>query len=334
MTGRIRILLVIAASIAAFGLHSSPTADASVRVIAYQCQQDGSVRFIVGDSLSIPANSRDIIIDNVAYRLDGTLFPAPQEADLDGSVSNTLDFNLAAGNVSTWLTVTLPAGTLAAGQHSVNVDANFSIATGLFLPWNTNIDCGVADSDGDGVPDVDDAFPNDPTEQSDNDMDGIGDNADTDDDNDGLRDDLELILGTDPNLADTDNDGINDDIDPDPLGNGMLALEGLATFIRDVTLSPAVISDDDLRNRRLRRPLRNRMTFVIRLIRAAESSPNSSFGEFFTLMAIFEIEFDLLPKTDGFLGGNTFNDWVVDEEAQALLYNDLALLSDLLQSTL
>ena len=34
------------------------------------------------------------------------------------------------------------------------------------------------DSDNDGVPDVDDAFPNDPTEVADSDNDGVGDNAD------------------------------------------------------------------------------------------------------------------------------------------------------------
>ncbi len=45
------------------------------------------------------------------------------------------------------------------------------------------------DSDGDGVPDEDDAFPDDPTEWVDTDGDGIGDNADPDDDNDGVPDD-------------------------------------------------------------------------------------------------------------------------------------------------
>ena len=34
------------------------------------------------------------------------------------------------------------------------------------------------DGDGDGVPDVDDAFPNDPDESKDTDGDGVGDNAD------------------------------------------------------------------------------------------------------------------------------------------------------------
>jgi hypothetical protein len=45
-----------------------------------------------------------------------------------------------------------------------------------------------ADVDGDGVPNQQDAFPNDPTETTDTDRDGIGDNADPDDDNDGVPD--------------------------------------------------------------------------------------------------------------------------------------------------
>ncbi|NNE35930.1 MAG: hypothetical protein HKN13_11875, partial [Rhodothermales bacterium] len=44
------------------------------------------------------------------------------------------------------------------------------------------------DSDGDGVPDSEDAFPNDPTEWVDTDGDGTGNNADLDDDGDGVPD--------------------------------------------------------------------------------------------------------------------------------------------------
>jgi hypothetical protein len=54
------------------------------------------------------------------------------------------------------------------------------------------------DSDGDGVPDEEDAFPNDPTESVDTDGDGIGNNADTDDDGDGMPDEYEMNNGFDP----------------------------------------------------------------------------------------------------------------------------------------
>jgi hypothetical protein len=54
------------------------------------------------------------------------------------------------------------------------------------------------DSDGDGVGNNADAFPNDPAEQKDTDRDGIGNNADPDDDGDGISDVIELTSGRDP----------------------------------------------------------------------------------------------------------------------------------------
>lgn len=57
--------------------------------------------------------------------------------------------------------------------------------TGVYdvLSWH-----GSNDFDLDGVPDTDDAFPEDLNESVDTDSDGIGNNADTDDDNDGIED--------------------------------------------------------------------------------------------------------------------------------------------------
>ena len=69
-----------------------------------------------------------------------------------------------------------------------------------------------SDSDDDGHPDNEDAFPNDPDEWQDTDSDGTGNNADSDDDNDGMPDDYELSNGLNPldpsdaNL-DSDSDG-------------------------------------------------------------------------------------------------------------------------------
>ncbi|MDO6708686.1 hypothetical protein [Photobacterium sp. 1_MG-2023] len=72
------------------------------------------------------------------------------------------------------------------------------------------------DSDGDGVIDAADPFPNDPAESADFDYDGIGDNADPDDDNDGLTDEEEQALKTDPLNPDTDGDGVDDKTDQFP----------------------------------------------------------------------------------------------------------------------
>jgi hypothetical protein len=77
-----------------------------------------------------------------------------------------------------------------------------------------------ADDDWDGVDDDVDAFPYDPSEWNDNDMDGIGDNADTDDDNDNWFDSVESDCGTDPMNEtsipdDFDIDGVCDPLDDD-----------------------------------------------------------------------------------------------------------------------
>lgn len=62
---------------------------------------------------------------------------------------------------------------------------------------------GPGDSDGDGVPDTEDAFPNNPHETRDSDGDGVGDNAD--------------VFPNDPNeVVDTDGDGVGDNGDAFP----------------------------------------------------------------------------------------------------------------------
>jgi len=85
----------------------------------------------------------------------------------------------------------------------------------IFFP-----DRGEKDTDGDGVTDKKDAFPEDPKETKDTDGDGIGDNADKDDDNDGFPDDQDEfpkdpyrhVANTppnynQPNATDIDGDG-------------------------------------------------------------------------------------------------------------------------------
>ena len=70
------------------------------------------------------------------------------------------------------------------------------------------------DTDGDGVSDDQDAFPNDPDEWLDTDGDGTGNNADTDDDGDGMPDDWEILYGFNPldpadAALDADGDGVS-----------------------------------------------------------------------------------------------------------------------------
>jgi hypothetical protein len=77
-----------------------------------------------------------------------------------------------------------------------------------------------ADSDGDGVADVEDAFPDNINEWLDTDSDGTGDNADADDDNDGY-DDVDDAFPKDAiEWWDNDSDGIGNNADPDDDNDG------------------------------------------------------------------------------------------------------------------
>ena len=105
-----------------------------------------------------------------------------------GVTSRTVSFNVpTGGHYTIYVHVDLDA---VNSTHKVTV-RTFCPATG----------CGLVvlvDSDGDGVPDSQDAFPNDPTETKDSDSDGVGDNADN------------CPLTPNPDQADSDHDGVGD----------------------------------------------------------------------------------------------------------------------------
>jgi RHS repeat-associated protein len=94
---------------------------------------------------------------------------------------------------------------------------------------------GPIDSDGDGVPDDEDAFPNDPNETIDTDNDGIGNNTDTDDDGDGVNDDIDAFPLDPAESLDTDSDGIGNNADTDDDNDGVL--DGDDAFPLDATES-------------------------------------------------------------------------------------------------
>lgn len=81
------------------------------------------------------------------------------------------------------------------------------------------------DTDGDGVPDAQDAFPNDASETVDSDGDGVGDNADAfprnaaetmDSDGDGIGDNSDAFPNDPAETADSDSDGVGDNRDAFP----------------------------------------------------------------------------------------------------------------------
>lgn len=84
----------------------------------------------------------------------------------------------------------------------------------------------VEDLDGDGVPQDEDAFPDDPSEWSDADGDGVGDNADdfpqdplewSDPDGDGVGDNTDAFPDDPTEWSDPDGDGRGDNVDEFPL---------------------------------------------------------------------------------------------------------------------
>jgi len=72
------------------------------------------------------------------------------------------------------------------------------------------------DTDGDGVLDWMDAFPNNASEWEDLDGDGIGNNADSDDDGDSCNDNMDWAPLNSSECFDTDGDGIGDNADLEP----------------------------------------------------------------------------------------------------------------------
>ena len=78
---------------------------------------------------------------------------------------------------------------------------------GYGLTTTLNVSTLSIDSDGDGVPDDEDAFPNDASETIDTDGDGVGDNADA------FPDDANETV-------DSDGDGVGNNADSDDDGDG------------------------------------------------------------------------------------------------------------------
>ncbi|MCP5178294.1 MAG: thrombospondin type 3 repeat-containing protein [Pseudomonadales bacterium] len=99
------------------------------------------------------------------------------------------------------------------------------------------------DRDRDGVLNVRDAFPNDPTESVDTDGDGVGNNADNDDDNDGVVDVADAFPLDASESADTDGDGTGNHADTDDDGDGVD--DSADDFPLDAARSDATDEDGD-----------------------------------------------------------------------------------------
>ncbi|DAC25457.1 MAG TPA: hypothetical protein HA330_04670, partial [Candidatus Thalassarchaeaceae archaeon] len=147
---------------------------------------------------------------------NGTIWGTPNEAAPLDTYTITVS---TAGGFSDTATIQLVVQEDTDGDSIPDVLDNDDDGDGV-LDINEEIDCElVADCDGDGVDDGEDAFPTDETEDTDSDGDGIGNNADDDNDNDGWTTTQEAECGGTSDLdpldqpTDTDGDGICDTLD-------------------------------------------------------------------------------------------------------------------------
>ncbi|KZZ59634.1 thrombospondin type 3 repeat-containing protein, partial [Oleiphilus sp. HI0123] len=100
------------------------------------------------------------------------------------------------------------------GNEGVNTEINTEEEV-VLKPAETD-----PDLDDDGVPNDQDAFPEDASETTDTDGDGTGNNADNDDDNDGVKDEDDDFPLDASEQTDTDEDGIGNNADTDDDGDG------------------------------------------------------------------------------------------------------------------
>jgi len=108
---------------------------------------------------------------------------------------------------------------VSVSQNTLGIDEDTLNAVVVLILGGSQLD-----SDDDGVPDLEDAFPEDPAESLDTDGDGVGNNSDLDDDGDGIADaDDAFPLVAIGGLTDTDGDGAPDECDASCAGAGMLA---------------------------------------------------------------------------------------------------------------
>ena len=189
-----------------------------------------------GDSsVSIPENQTAVDSYTANEDIDTWTLSGPDSAlfSITPSTSTTADLTFITGP-----DFEVPQDDGGDNIYNVTLTAIDNLGNTVDYPVTITVtdvnETNPTDSDGDGVNDSEDAFPNDPNETTDTDGDGVGDNADqcpntpTGEtvDADGCSDSQ---TGTD-----TDGDGINDDADLDDDNDGILdTVEGDDTVDTD-----------------------------------------------------------------------------------------------------
>ncbi|MAY35178.1 MAG: hypothetical protein CMN84_03655, partial [Spongiibacteraceae bacterium] len=155
----------------------------------------------------LPAGAPLVLISNTG---EGQSNPMPLgNADANGQFTGQMTVSHPSTGEDWYFVMACPGDENDCGKNQNHILVSAPI-------WFGNTALNLIDSDGDGVPDSEDDFPNNPNETTDSDGDGIGNNEDTDDDNDNVSDD-EDAFPTDPNeSSDGDGDGVGDNSDQCP----------------------------------------------------------------------------------------------------------------------
>ena len=195
-------------------------------------------------SLSLPISRKSIYgIGKTNPVTRKSIFPSVGSLDITNFVSN---FNVTGifSNIKDFLVkddtydITLNFRNLKNQLTEFNITQaklntnDYSMGIGEALTCDISFSFGInsfskplVDSDGDGVFDHEDAFPNDASETLDSDGDGVGDNADAfpnnasetaDTDGDGVGDNADAFPSNASETTDTDGDGVGDNADAFP----------------------------------------------------------------------------------------------------------------------
>ena len=143
----------------------------------------------------------------------------PEHLMVNGKTSNELlipsqGIRIQLGEKANERVLLVSPNTNQSGQATLFVTVSDAEGlTGIAMISIEVIGDSTLDSDHDGIPDQEDAFPDDPNEWLDTDHDSIGNQADQDDDGDGMPDDWEIRYGFNPLIDDAyqdqDGDGIS-----------------------------------------------------------------------------------------------------------------------------
>ncbi len=204
-------------------------------VVAVDSQSRTVTTTSINEAFTVSIGAHTATITVTVQGDDGVEYITTETVDFNNATPLCPELVEASGTVTTHYN----AGRLTTQQY-IDMGAVYGYIDTITLyqltdgTWSDVDECNdviiePVDSDGDGVVDSEDAFPNDPNETTDTDGDGVGDNGDafpndatetTDTDGDGVGDNADAFPQDpnkwDPDPVDSDGDGVVDSEDAFP----------------------------------------------------------------------------------------------------------------------